>query len=71
MVGIKMHFDDAWYRYLEGFIIITTLFMAFVIEHNQHADTKALHEKLDELIKKSPKAYNKKAGIEKRYKGEK
>jgi len=32
---------------------------------------KALQEKMDEIIKKLPQADNKKASIEKRYKGEK
>ncbi len=71
LVGIKMHFDDAWYRFLEGFIIILTLFMVFVIEHNQHANLKAINAKLDELLKKDSKSDNKKIGIEKKFKGEK
>lgn len=65
------HYNETWFNALEGFAIGITLFMTFVIEYTTHADTKAIHEKLDELIKKHPQADNKKAGIEKRYKEEK
>lgn len=66
-----MHFNDKWFFALEAFSISVTLLMTFVIEHTQRVDTKALHEKIDELIKKNPQADNEKIGVEKRYKGEK
>lgn len=66
-----MHFSHEWFFILEAFAISITLVMTFVIEHTQRADTRAIQEKLDELIKKSPKADNRKIGIEKKHKGEK
>jgi low affinity Fe/Cu permease len=69
--GYFLHFNHQWFFILEAFAISITLVMTFVIEHTQKADTKALQEKLDELLKKHPKADKKKVGIERRYKGEK
>lgn len=71
VAGPMLHFNHQWFFILEAFAISITLLMTFVIEHTQKADTKALQEKLDELLRKHPKANKKKVGIEKHYKGEK
>lgn len=47
------------------FISIITLIIALIIQVSQNADTRALHIKLDEIIKALPKADNKNRAIEK------
>lgn len=71
VVGVPMHFNDLWYKSLHLFELLITLILVFIIEVTQKAEMKALQEKLDEVIKKHPKTNNNKAGIEKKYKGEK
>jgi low affinity Fe/Cu permease len=68
--GYFTHFDDGWYKTFHLFEMSLTLIMVFIIESTQHADNRAMHEKLDEIIKTMPHADNRKAGIEKIYKGE-
>ena len=70
IIGIPLHFSDAWYKLLHLFELLVTLTLVFVIEVVQRAETRSLQEKLDELIRKNPKTNNSKAGIEKKYKGE-
>ncbi len=70
LIGIPMHYNDIWYKCLHTFEILVTLILVFIIEVTQKAEMKALQEKMDELIKKHPEINNKKAGIEKKYKGE-
>lgn len=70
IAGPLLHFNHQWFFILEAFAISITLLMTFVIEHTQKADTKALQEKLDELLRKHPKTNKKKVGIERRYKGD-
>lgn len=70
VIGKLMNFDEKWFRHLEAISIFVTLFMVFIIEHTQYVETKAIQEKLDELIKKIPQADNKKVKLEKKFKGE-
>jgi low affinity Fe/Cu permease len=70
-VGKMMNFGERWFRNLEAASIFITLFMVFIIEHTQYVETKALQEKLDELIRKIPQADNRKVKLEKKLKGEK
>ena len=46
------------------------LIMIFTIESTQHADNRAMHEKLDEIIRKMPNTDRRKIGLEKEYKGQ-
>ncbi len=70
IIGISMHYSDTWYKFLHLFELLITLILVFVIEITQKAEMRSIQEKLDELIKKHPKTDNKKAGIEKKYKGQ-
>ncbi len=70
ILGFPLNFNDIWYKSLHLFEVLVTLILVFIIEITQKAEMKALQEKLDELIKKLPQTDNKKASIEKRYKGE-
>ena len=67
-VGFFMDFSNTWFDIMDVSIFLSTFLFVFIIQHSQNADTKAIQEKLDELIKKLPKARNSKAGIEKRLK---
>ncbi len=70
ITGYFMHYDEHWFKIIHLFEITVTLLVIFIIETTQHADMKAMHEKLDELLTKLPHTDSKKARIEKRYKGE-
>lgn len=69
-VGFIMDYDEKWYKIIHLFEIVVTLLMLFVIEFTQQAELRAIQEKLDELLKKLPHTNSKKAGIEKRIKGQ-
>lgn len=69
VAGIPMGYNDIWYKILHLFEVLVTLILVFVIEVTQKAEMRSLQEKLDEIIKKNPKTNNKKAGIERKYKG--
>jgi low affinity Fe/Cu permease len=69
ILGIPMHYNDFWYKALHLFELLITLILVFIIEVAQKAEMRSVQEKLDELIKKNPKTDDKKAGIEKKYKG--
>lgn len=59
---------DVWFDIMDVFIFMTTFFLLFVVQSSQNADTKAIQDKLDELIDSMPKASNKKEGEEKQIK---
>ncbi len=59
---------DTWYDIMDVFIFLTTFFLLFIIQGSQNADTKAIQDKLDELIESLPKANDKLEGEEKRMK---
>lgn len=69
-IGIPMHFSEEWYKIMHIVEMSISILMIFIIESTQHADDKAMQEKLDEIIKKLPQTDNKFIGIEKKYKGQ-
>lgn len=64
-VGIFLKFDELWFTVLDVFVYLTTFFLVFVVLSSQDADTKAMHDKLDEILKSLPNASSKKIGEEK------
>lgn len=50
--------------FINTFTTIVTFLMVFIIQYSQNKDTKALHIKIDELIKANKEASNKYRGIE-------
>ncbi|OYX43765.1 hypothetical protein B7Y94_00935 [Candidatus Saccharibacteria bacterium 32-49-12] len=59
---------DTWFDIMDVTIFITTFLMLFVVQASQNADTKAIQDKLDEIIDVLPGASKSKEGEEERFK---
>ena len=68
IVGIFFRYDSTWYDIMDVFVFLTTFFLVFVVQASQNADTKALQDKLDEVIDSLSKADDRYKGEEKRIK---
>lgn len=68
IVGILFKYDELWFDILDVFVFLTTFFLVFVVQSTQNADTKAIQDKLDEIIDSLPRASNKKKAEEKVFK---
>jgi low affinity Fe/Cu permease len=51
VLGPVFHFSDTWQLVINTGTTIITFLMVFVIQNTQNRDTKALHLKLDELLR--------------------
>ena len=49
--GPLFHFSDTWQLVVNTATTIITFLMVFLIQHTQNRDTKAIHLKLDELLR--------------------
>lgn len=56
--GPVFNFSDTWQLFINTGTTVATFLMVFVIQNTQNRDSKALHLKLDELIKSSKSARN-------------
>jgi low affinity Fe/Cu permease len=54
--GPIFHFSDTWQLVINTGTTIVTFLMVFLIQHTQNRDAKALHLKLDELLRALPEA---------------
>jgi low affinity Fe/Cu permease len=50
-VGPIFHYSDTWQLVINTATTIITFLMVFLIQHTQNRDAKAMHLKLDELIR--------------------
>ena len=50
-LGPLFHFSDTWQLVINTATTIITFLMVFLIQNTQNRDTKALHLKLDELLR--------------------
>lgn len=62
--GPIFNYSDTWQLAINTTTTIITFLMVFLIQNTQNRDSKALHLKLDELIKVTQKANNKLIEIE-------
>ena len=63
---------DTWFDIMDLTIFISTFFLLFIVQSSQNADTRAIQDKLDEIIDALPNADSTKEKQEKRIKrGEK
>ena len=63
---------DTWFDVMDLVIFVSTFFLLFVVQSSQNADTRAIQDKLDEIIDALPNADTSKEKEEKRIKrGEK
>src|SRR5947208_4427700 len=65
MVGPYFHFSDTWQLIINTGTTIITFLVVFLIQDTQNRDAKALHLKLDELIRSHSPASNDLIDIEK------
>jgi low affinity Fe/Cu permease len=56
VTGPLFHFSDTWQLVINTGTTIVTFLMVFLIQNTQNRDTKALHLKLDELLRALPAA---------------
>ncbi len=62
--GPIFHFSDTWQLVINTATTIITFLMVFLIQNTQNRDAKALHLKLDELIRSSYGARNTMVNLE-------
>ena len=58
LTGPSYHYNDTWQLVINTGTTIITFLMVFLIQNTQNRDAKALHLKLDELIKATHGARN-------------
>ena len=63
--GPLLHFSDTWQLIINTGTTIITFLVVFLIQNTQNRDAKALHLKLDELIRSHVPARNEMIDIEK------
>jgi low affinity Fe/Cu permease len=65
LVGPYYHYSDTWQLVINTATTILTFLIVFLIQNTQNRDAKAIHLKLDELIRSTKKAHNEMIDIEK------
>jgi low affinity Fe/Cu permease len=65
LTGPTFHFSDTWQLIINTGTTIVTFLMVFLIQNTQNRDAKAVHLKLDELIRAVGPARNKLVDLEK------
>src|ERR1700736_5778927 len=63
--GPAFHYSDTWQLIINTGTTIVTFLMVFLIQNTQNRDAKAVHLKLDELIRALGPARNKLVDLEK------
>jgi low affinity Fe/Cu permease len=58
VTGPIFHFSDTWQLVINTGTTIVTFLMVFLIQNTQNRDARAIHLKLDELIKGNRRARN-------------
>jgi len=64
LTGPYFHFSDTWQLVVNTGTTIVTFMMVFLIQNTQNRDARAIHLKLDELIKNNARARNKLVDLE-------
>jgi low affinity Fe/Cu permease len=64
MTGPMFHFSDTWQLIINTGTTIVTFLMVFLIQNTQNRDAKAMHLKLDEIIRALKKARNEMVDLE-------
>src|SRR5947207_15131136 len=65
LTGPAFHFSDTWQLIINTGTTIVTFLMVFLIQNTQNRDAKAMHLKLDELIRAIKGARNTLVNLEK------
>ena len=64
-VGPRYHYSDTWQLIINTGTTIITFLMVFLIQNTQNRDDRAIHLKLDEVIRVIGSAHNELIDIEK------
>jgi low affinity Fe/Cu permease len=64
LTGPTFHFSDTWQLIINTGTTIVTFLMVFLIQNTQNRDAKAMHLKLDEIIRALGKARNELVDLE-------
>jgi low affinity Fe/Cu permease len=64
LAGPLFHFSDTWQLVINTGTTIVTFLMVFLIQNTQNRDARAIHLKLDELIRSINEARNKLIDLE-------
>ena len=64
LTGPTVHFSDTWQLIINTATTIITFLMVFLIQNTQNRDAKAVHLKLDELIRAIKDARNELVDLE-------
>jgi low affinity Fe/Cu permease len=64
LTGPMFHFSDTWQLIINTATTVVTFLMVFLIQNTQNRDAKAMHLKLDELIRAIKNARNELVDIE-------
>ena len=65
VMGPLFHYSDTWQLVINTATTILTFLIVFLIQNTQNRDAKALHLKLDEVIRSIHQAHNEMIDIEK------
>src|SRR5213596_1820325 len=65
LTGPAFHFSDTWQLIINTGTTIVTFLMVFLIQNTQNRDAKAVHLKLDEIIRALKNARNELVDLEK------
>ena len=66
LTGPAFHYSDTWQLIINTGTTIVTFLMVFLIQNTQNRDAKAVHLKLDEVIRALKGARNELVDLEKR-----
>jgi len=64
LTGPMFHFSDTWQLIINTATTVITFLMVFLIQNTQNRDAKAMHLKLDEIIRALKKARNELVDLE-------
>ena len=64
ITGPLFHFSDTWQLVINTGTTIVTFLMVFLVQNTQNRDARALHLKLDELLRSMKDARNKLINLE-------
>src|SRR4029077_20902552 len=64
LTGPTFHFSDTWQLIINTGTTIVTFLMVFLIQNTQNRDAKAMHLKLDEMIRALKSARNEMVDLE-------
>ena len=65
VTGPYFHYSDTWQLVINTATTIVTFLMVFLIQNTQNRDARAIHLKLDEIIRSIHRAHNDMINIEK------